>query len=422
MHKLMVIEGCLKPKTLALGSVPDKITLGTKVIGNTAIIPIRGAIVQDFDFFGFLFGGVTSMDMISNEIQKVKADSSIDLTILDIGSPGGEAAGIDSLADEVRQLAEVKTVIAVTADIMASGAYWFASPSTKIFATSQNAMIGSVGARMEHIDSSEAFKMQGIKITEIAKGKFKGMGGPSGPLSKETLEHFEDQVSQVHGNFVNAVAENRGVAVKDLHTDIKESKLFLASEALEVGLIDGIDSLENIINIFEGGEKVKLTVEDLKRDNLGVYEEVIALGVSQGKTGMFTAEEMAAKIEAEKEVGVKAGIQAAVNVAVDAERVRIKEIRELAVKGQESLVDSLIAEGADVNVATSKILADLKTQKGAELELIKKEGVAPVSANAGTSGEGSEEITKETFAQNPALVKEFGHFEVYDAYVKSMKK
>jgi|GEM_PF-1928671 len=95
------------------------------------------------------------------------------------------------------------------------------------------------------------------------------------------------------------------------------------------------------------------------------------------------APELLAQIQddARKEVDV----QAAVDAALEAERSRVKEIRESAFDGQEELADKLIFEGASTDEARKQLIADQKARTEGELQNLRNSDTGDLGADPDTT-------------------------------------
>jgi hypothetical protein len=126
---------------------------------------------------------------------------------------------------------------------MASAAYYLGSQANEVVGT-PSGMIGSVGVLMMHVDHSAANEMEGISPTIISAGKYKAEASPDFPLSDEARAYLQSQVDQYYGMFVNAVADGRGVSSDTVRTDYGEGRCLTATDALKVGMIDRVESLD----------------------------------------------------------------------------------------------------------------------------------------------------------------------------------
>jgi ClpP class serine protease len=141
--------------------------------------------------------------------------------------------------------------VAVANHLMASAAYWIGSAAEEVVVT-PSGDVGSVGVFAMHEDWSGALEKEGINISLISAGKYKVEGNPYQPLGEEARAAIQASVDEVYDVFTNAVARNRGVNPAAVRTGFGEGRVVGAQEALKLGMVDRIDTLEGTINRLLG--------------------------------------------------------------------------------------------------------------------------------------------------------------------------
>lgn len=214
------------------------------VVDGTAVIPLRGMVTPDDPFA--VFYGETNLAMFNKNVDAAVANPKVKAIALNIYSPGGYVYGVEAAANRVFEARKAKPVVAYTDSLAASAAYWIASAASKIILGSETAQVGSIGVYLAHFDYSEMLAKQGIKVTEVTAGEFKGIGSPYAALSAEERKKLEQDVHYVYTRFVNTVARNRGMSVADV---LKSANglTFYGSEAIAAGLADSINTFQEVI-------------------------------------------------------------------------------------------------------------------------------------------------------------------------------
>lgn len=213
--------------------------------GAVAIVPIRGVLAQH----GGLIeesSGMSSMDSIGAMFDQAMADPEVGSIVFDVDSPGGSVYGAEELSAKIASGRGQKRIIAVANSLMASAAYWIASGADEIVA-SPSADTGSIGVYGVHIDTSKMDETDGLKREVISAGKFKAEALPGMPLSDEAREAFQAKVNEAYDMFTARVAKNRGVTPAAVRSGYGEGRALGAKKAKEAGLIDRIDTLENVV-------------------------------------------------------------------------------------------------------------------------------------------------------------------------------
>lgn len=216
--------------------------------GLVAVVPLRGVIAHRMSAMEESSGGM-SAERFTQMFKALAADESIGTIIIDVDSPGGTIAGLAEAADAVYQARETKRVIAVANATMASAAYWIASQASEIVAipSAMDRGIGSIGVFTVHQDLSAALEKEGIKLTMIKAGAHKYEGNPFEPLSEDVRAQMQASVDAAKAAFVQTVARGRGISPADVVAQYGDGRAFSAQNALKVGLVDRIATMDDVI-------------------------------------------------------------------------------------------------------------------------------------------------------------------------------
>lgn len=172
----------------------------------------------------------------------------VERIVFDIDSPGGIASGCGDCASVIGSL-RADTVTRVDS-MAASAAYWLASATDSIQVTN-DAIVGSVGTVVAHVDFSKMLENIGAKVTFITAGEGKVDGNSLEPLSEAGLNKYQKVVNEHYSNFSSGVAKNRGVT-KEQVTDKWGAHIYTGREAIRNGMAD-----ENIKRASNGRTRVK---------------------------------------------------------------------------------------------------------------------------------------------------------------------
>ena len=211
------------------------------VADGVATIAVHGELVNRGSFMNSL-SGLTSYDALGQALNAAKADPSVRAILLDMDSPGGEAAGAMETAALVRSISKDKTVAAFVNSTAASAAYAIASGADHIVAL-PSATLGSIGVVLLHLDRSQAMKERGVKPTLIHAGAYKVDGNPYAALPDEARSRLQARVDEIYGLFVSTVAAHRSLDAADVRKT--EAGVFLGESAVKAGLADQLGGLED---------------------------------------------------------------------------------------------------------------------------------------------------------------------------------
>lgn len=215
-----------------------------RAIDGVGIISIVGSLVNRGAWIG-ASSGMVSYEGITAMLRDAEADPEIHAVLLDIDSPGGEATGMFTVAEQVRLLSAKKPVTAFVNDMAASAAYGIASAANEIV-VSPTSVVGSIGVVLTHLDRSAEMEQRGVKATLIYAGAHKVDGNPYGPLPKSVQADLQAEVMKFYDQFVGLVTRGRaGMSEADVRST--EARTFIGQDAIDRGLADRIASLDDVL-------------------------------------------------------------------------------------------------------------------------------------------------------------------------------
>lgn len=210
-------------------------------VNDIGIIDISGSLVAESSWINSIFG-ITSYEDIVNALGFFLNDADISRIVLNIDSGGGEAGGVDSAAEAISLANRQKPVYAMVNGGAMSAAYWLASSARNI-TSSPMSETGSIGVMMIHTSRQRRLEQEGIDVTLIKAGSEKGIGHPSQQLSERDIAVLQEKADTLYGFFLDHVATQRAGLNLSSKSVWAEGKTFFAAEALQVGLIDRVDTI-----------------------------------------------------------------------------------------------------------------------------------------------------------------------------------
>lgn len=205
---------------------------------GVAVISLHGVLMKTV---GSMTEG-TSTVLARRQLRQAADDGNIRAILLHIDSPGGTVAGSADLADEIARAASIKPTEAYIEDLGASAAYMAASQATRITANAA-ALVGSIGVYTVVNDLSGLAAREGIKVHVVRYGDMKGAGVPGTEVTPAQLEEIQRIVNGFGGQFVEAVASGRKIGTSRAQ-ELADGRVHIAGEALQLGLIDAVASLD----------------------------------------------------------------------------------------------------------------------------------------------------------------------------------
>lgn len=224
-----------------------------KIEDGIAVVQVSGTFVPKSSLLQVINGDI-STEAFADLMTALQENEDVQGVVLAINSPGGYAKGIADAAQAVRELAGAKPVFAVTTDIMASAGYFIGSQATKVYAT-KDARVGSVGTRAVLLDLSKMYADAGVEPVVLDTGSYKSAAYPGTEITAEHREYFQGFVNATQEPFTAAVQSGRNLEADQLK-EVLTGKLFLASQAAQVGLIDAVQSIgQTIASLREATQK-----------------------------------------------------------------------------------------------------------------------------------------------------------------------
>ncbi len=213
---------------------------------SIVIINIIGPVMKYGGWYSW--GTVELNDLV---IRMAKSDK-VEGIILNIDSPGGQAAGTGDFAQTIRDAGRIKPVLAVVQDgYAASAAMWIASAALEIYVTQPTDQVGSIGAYNTLYDIYGYLEKQGLNVRDIYAPQsvdknqdfIKALEGDDS-LIKEDLKFLVD-------NFIGTVKTNRGQRISMSGDEPFTGKMYNAADAKKMGLIDGIKPMSGVVKRIE---------------------------------------------------------------------------------------------------------------------------------------------------------------------------
>lgn len=256
--------------------------------GSTAIVPVSGVLVRKApSWFAWMDVDATETPKVARAVQAAVADPGVERIVLLVSSPGGQAQGIDEVADAIRAATKEKPVDCVIDTLCASGAYWLASQASSI-AANKDAYVGSIGVYRVLVDSSAAAERAGFKVHVVRTGEHKGMGIGGAPITDAQLAAEQELVDGLARMFEKAVKTGRDL--KDT-ASLATGQVWLARTAKAKGLVDTVEPVTSALS--------RLAPQDTEDQMRGKTAKAIAALAAIGTIPNQQNEELVEKARAE---------------------------------------------------------------------------------------------------------------------------
>lgn len=401
---------------------------------GVAILSLKGPIFRYSNIMTD-FSGAVSLNQLSIEFDKLMSmKDDLKGILIDCDTPGGVAAGIEEFSARIYAARGDIPIVAYVDNLAASAGYWIASACDEIV-TARTGMVGSIGVVMGYFDHTDQLSKAGIK--EV---KFISSQSPLKQADHKTeagRTEIQTIVDALAGEFITAVARNRGVAETTVLADYGQGGIKMGQGAVDAGMADRVSDFETILAEMAGktaGQSSGFIVAAgarLEQESRKMENDKKADPVAENKP--VTVDSIRASYPDIAASFIKEGNDTGYAAGVTAEKDRIVAIHNLGAVGHDDLVARCIADGLSAGDTAMKILAaetetrktKLKSVKDACGENAKVEtdltesGEKPADANNKLGNLPFEDQVKADWDKDENIRAEFSVFETFLAYRKA---
>lgn len=208
--------------------------------GSNAYIDIIGHLSNDSSssLYSLIYGSSTNYNDIKESLKYAYSDDSIETVYLHFNSGGGSVSGsLPEISDLI--LNSSKKTVAIVGDYCCSAAYWIASACDNIYCTTALSTVGSVGIAGSYCKDNDS----------VVFTNSDSMDKRPDLSTEEGKAIIVSELDDCYKVFASYIAKGRGVPIGSIPTIFGNGKSFLAGEAIERGIVDGmVKTIDNNIN------------------------------------------------------------------------------------------------------------------------------------------------------------------------------
>ena len=215
---------------------------------HTALIDIQGIIAP---------GELAGADYVTASLRAAYEDSNTAGIIIRINSPGGSPVQAGHVNDEINRLKNEHPdipVFAVIGDLCASGGYYIAVATDRIYADKAS-LVGSIGVIAAGFGFVDALNKLGIERRIYHAGDNKAFMDPFSPQRGEDLEHLDQLLNDIYQQFVDTVKEGRGERLVD-DERIFSGLIWTGEQSIGLGLVDELGNTDYVAREVIGAEEI----------------------------------------------------------------------------------------------------------------------------------------------------------------------
>ena len=183
-----------------------------------------------------------------NDLKKLAEDEDVKAVVLRVNSPGGSAVASEQIWHAIKQLKEKKPVVVSMGGYAASGGYMISAGADYIIAE-PTTITGSIGifGLVPNVSGLVTDKL-GVTFDGAKTNKYTDFE-ENLVLSKDNaveIGFMQAYVDRGYENFLNIVADGRKMTRDQVH-EIAQGRVWLATDALPIKLVDKIGSLDDAV-------------------------------------------------------------------------------------------------------------------------------------------------------------------------------
>ena len=212
--------------------------LSTFLLTNNKPTPFIAKVYVD----GIIYEKTELLERLSH----LSEDKNLRGLLVKINSPGGTFVSSRELFDSIKDLGKQIPTAVYMKEVATSGGYLLSLGADRIF-SNQGTITGSVGVILQTADLTELFEKIGINPIVIKSGEFKAVPNPIEKIDKRKIDYISEVVLVLQQEFINIVRDRRKIpdyVVKE----ISDGRIFTATQALDLNLIDQIGSERDAID------------------------------------------------------------------------------------------------------------------------------------------------------------------------------
>jgi protease-4 len=186
-------------------------------------------------------------DTIAAALREAGADDEVSAVVLRVDSPGGSVTGSETIWREVVRLREAgKPIVASMGAVAASGGYYVSMAADAIVANA-GTLTGSIGVVTGKLVARELKDRLGIGSDVVRTNRNADAWSVNAPFTDEQHAHVEAEADLFYTDFVQRVADGRGMTVESVDA-VARGRVWTGADALARGLVDELGGLRTAID------------------------------------------------------------------------------------------------------------------------------------------------------------------------------
>jgi len=193
-------------------------------------------------------GIIENSNEITNQIKRFEEDNTIKAMVLRIDSPGGGVAASQEIFEQLNKFrVKNKPIVVSMGSVAASGGYYIACAADSIIAN-PGTITGSIGVIFSFNIFDTLMSKVGIQLEVFKSGEMKDVGNYARQVSPEERAMLQKVIDDTYEQFIKVVSDSRGLDIDSVKM-LADGSIFTGQQALQLGLIDRLGSLQDAISL-----------------------------------------------------------------------------------------------------------------------------------------------------------------------------
>lgn len=185
-------------------------------------------------------------DTIAAALREAVADDGVAAIVLRVDSPGGSVSGSETIWREVVRAREAgKPVVASMGSVAASGGYYVSMSADEIVAN-PGTITGSIGVITGKLIARDLKGRLGVGFDAVRTNENADAWSTNAPFTDQQRERVEAETDLLYADFVERVAQGRGLTVEAVH-EVARGRVWTGADAHEHGLVDELGGLRTAV-------------------------------------------------------------------------------------------------------------------------------------------------------------------------------
>lgn len=246
----LLVPGCITINAFEGGREPLVETVVDGDSGPKVLLLDIDGLISEMELRGPLGvrGRESTVARVREQLDRASDDREIGALLIRINSPGGTVTASDLVYHEIVRFKQERDipVVAQLMGIAASGGYYIAMSADEVRAQ-PTTITGSIGVISASLNFSGLMEKVGVSDQTITSGKYKDVGSPLRPMTPEERAYLQALVNDLEKQFRGVVAAGRPALGKAQLDQVADGRVFTASQAEDLGLVDGIGYLPDSV-------------------------------------------------------------------------------------------------------------------------------------------------------------------------------